>query len=346
MPKSLIKGILYSIFDEKIGPKALTWKPGDLPRGLLDRISIKSMNLSFGSTNSSRGIAFLPFPEDSIKGLVKIFKITNSSLRGGIGERTLVLLFDEKDDIVFYKYLPEFEKLLGEFSGRLMEIHDLEGEREASINILSDFQDRADELIEELRSSEQGGEGDSEFPEKDAVDIGKKKKMKFKVIVCGEPGVGKTSIVLRFTENAFRKTYIPTIGVNIMEKIVDVGDVRIEFVLWDIAGHVKFSLVRKHFYEGAMGQMFVFDLTRKGTFEKIANWHADVKKTLEGDVIGLLIGNKEDLKEEREVSRENLAILAKQLNLEFIETSALTGENIGSVFQKIGKKILESLNPI
>ena len=79
----------------------------------------------------------------------------------------------------------------------------------------------------------------------------------------GEPGVGKTSVILRFTDRAFKRTYLPTMGVNISEKIISHENDIVEYILWDVAGQAKFQLMRKHFYEGADAQILVFKLLKE-----------------------------------------------------------------------------------
>ena len=101
----------------------------------------------------------------------------------------------------------------------------------------------------------------------------------FKVSVVGDPACGKTSTILKYTDSAFRRTYLPTIGVNITKKkIKERNDITL--ILWDIAGHLKFSQMRKTFYEGTKAILLIYDLTREDTFENVQGWFNDIRKNI------------------------------------------------------------------
>ena len=159
--------------------------------------------------------------------------------------------------------------------------------------------------------------------------------------MVGDPRVGKTSTILRFTDQAFRGTYIPTMGVNLSEKQIQFEDDSIEFILWDIAGQSKFQTTRKHFYRGAHGLLLVFDLTRPETFKSVGKWQLDIRRHLDMEIPGLIMANKNDLVDQRRVSIEEISKLADELGLEYFETSALTGENIDGAFYRLGDLILK-----
>ena len=165
----------------------------------------------------------------------------------------------------------------------------------------------------------------------------------FKVVVCGDPACGKTSTILRFTDRAFRRTYLPTMGVNITGKDVRLEGSKAHLVLWDLAGQVKFQYMRRQFYTGARGILFIFDLTRAKTFASIPNWFDDIKSNMrqKEEPIAILCGNKLDLEDQRQVSTEEAKKLANLLKLEYFETSALTGENIDEVFNLIAKTLIK-----
>jgi len=167
----------------------------------------------------------------------------------------------------------------------------------------------------------------------------------FKIVVCGDPGVGKTSTILRFTDDAFVRTYIPTLGVNISEKNVEVNKIKVKLILWDIAGQIKFEAMRRHFYKGAEAVIFIFDLTNRKSFESIPNWYKDVERNIihiEDEIIGFILGNKEDLSDQRTINFEESSLFAEKLNLEYVETSALTGKNVEEIFFKLTKTLLRS----
>ncbi|MHA1258013.1 MAG: Rab family GTPase, partial [Promethearchaeota archaeon] len=169
---------------------------------------------------------------------------------------------------------------------------------------------------------------------------------KFKIIFCGDPGVGKTSLVLRFSENAFTRKYVPTLGVNVSDKIFRIDKSVVQLVLWDLAGQTKFQYMRHSFYQGSDGMFFIFDLTNKKTFNKVRDWYKDVQKNLKNtpNLNGFLIGNKNDLLDKRVIIKEDAKQLAEDLNLGYIETSALTGENVIQAYHEIAKELLKSIS--
>jgi small GTP-binding protein len=114
----------------------------------------------------------------------------------------------------------------------------------------------------------------------------------------------------------------------------------IEFIIWDIAGRGAFQKMRKHFYQGADGVLLIFDLTRAQTFKNLTKWFQDLKSLLKYDLFGFILGNKSDLAEQRIVNSEEIEILAKEINLEYIETSALSGENIDNVFYRLADLLI------
>lgn len=171
---------------------------------------------------------------------------------------------------------------------------------------------------------------------------------RWKIIVLGEPAVGKTTLMLQYTEKKFQELYIPTVGTQVSKKELYLreADKKVELFIWDIAGQTKFMNVRKIFYDGSHGFILVYDITDDKTFVKTANWYKDIKKSkaFQGNSTGLLIGNKIDLENKRKVSRKDGETLAKEMNLEFEETSAKTGENIEDIFKTIAYKLLKRVS--
>lgn len=175
---------------------------------------------------------------------------------------------------------------------------------------------------------------------------------KWKIIVLGEPAVGKTTLMLKYTEKKFRELYIPTVGCQVSKKelVFNGGSEEnkkiVELFIWDIAGQSKFLKVRKIFFEGAHAFFLVYDITNENSFIKTANWFKDLKKSksFKKEAMGFLIGNKIDLENHRTVPKKDGETLAKEMNIDFYETSAKTGENINEIFEKIAQKLLNSVS--
>ena len=167
---------------------------------------------------------------------------------------------------------------------------------------------------------------------------------KYKIIVIGEPSVGKTTLMLRYTEKKFKELYIPTVGVQVSVKQVHakIGKEKklIELNIWDIGGHSKFHNVRKMFYAGANAYLLLYDITSAESYEGTTFWQEDLEKEV-GTLYGILIGNKKDLRKERVIEEKKGVELAKNFNLEFRETSAKTGENVNEVFDLLAENLLK-----
>ncbi|MHA2391936.1 MAG: Rab family GTPase [Promethearchaeota archaeon] len=163
------------------------------------------------------------------------------------------------------------------------------------------------------------------------------KKINLKLALLGDPAVGKTSLVNRYTDEGFKDNYQPTLGVNIIMKKLKFEDFYVQLSIWDIAGQDKYELSRKMFFEGCAGSLLVYDITRDSTFERIqTKWLEDFTKFARQDGIYILIGNKADLKESVQVSTEKGQILAKAIKAcDFIETSAKEGDNVEAAFKKL-----------
>jgi len=173
----------------------------------------------------------------------------------------------------------------------------------------------------------------------------KKREWALKLAILGDPAVGKTSLIDKYITDSFRENYQPTLGVNIISKDIRIEEIntKIRLLLWDIAGQDKYELTRQSFFQGCVGALLVYDITRYTTFEQIKlKWLEDFKKFSRPDGIYILIGNKSDLKESIKVSSEEGKILAQNISAaEFIETSAKYGENVENAFKKLVLHILK-----
>ncbi len=164
-----------------------------------------------------------------------------------------------------------------------------------------------------------------------------------KVILIGDPNVGKTSLVRRFVEGQFNVSYRATIGVDLFYKEMESSEGPISMNVWDIAGQTTFSLIRPRFYSGAKGALLVFDLTMPSSFKSLSYWVNDIKNG-QKDVPIVLLGNKSDMTRLREISdQEARGFVVETPNIQdYFETSAKTGENVEKAFQLLSNAISRS----
>ncbi|GAH49456.1 unnamed protein product, partial [marine sediment metagenome] len=180
----------------------------------------------------------------------------------------------------------------------------------------------------------------NEKKKKELVFTGKTDAI-YKVIVIGDPAVGKTSLLTKFATNQFEEKYLPTIGVSILKEPIELEEknATVALMFWIIAGQPQFYMLHRPYYNGADGIVLMFDITRSSTFSNINNWYSSAVKYGLSGVPRILIGNKADLKEERKIILPMAEHLSEKLNAPYFETSALTGKNIKVVFQKIAELI-------
>ncbi|MHA1410751.1 MAG: Rab family GTPase [Candidatus Odinarchaeia archaeon] len=168
------------------------------------------------------------------------------------------------------------------------------------------------------------------------------KEYVFKVVLVGEPAVGKTTTVLQYVEKIFRTEYLPTIGVDIYNKDIQINDIKVKLMVWDIAGQKGYEMMHKSYYRGAEGAFGVFDLTRKITMKLLDNWLTKVKEYAGEDIPIIILANKADLKTSIVVSDKEIESFASRRKLPWFKTSAKTGENVKEAFQSMVNKILAS----
>lgn len=340
MDANLITGMLYSQFDEKMGPMVIACIPPDLSGDIKSLVSLKSIGILSGENGLiPKSLAIIPFASLDLKGLVKLMEVRNSSRRGGLVDSAITLLFNEANDLIFYKYMDHFKTVFDEAAVKFVELEEAKASKTLINEELERMYANILEILNELRDLEIETEKQEVIPEIGDEET-EMQGFRFKIIVCGDPAVGKTSTILRFTDRAFKKVYVPTIGTNIVEKYIRIKNARVEFVLWDIAGQGKFQKMRKHFYTGADGELLIFDLTRPDTFNDIANWYQDITSNLNRKLPGFILGNKSDLVDQRAVNSEEISQLANKLGLEYVEISALSGENVDEAFYKLAELLI------
>jgi Ras-related protein Rab-11A len=176
------------------------------------------------------------------------------------------------------------------------------------------------------------------------------KNLVLKLALLGDAGVGKTSLINQYTQHSFKEDYQPTLGVNIVVKELKIEELNayIRLVLWDIAGQAKYDLSRRMFFQGCMGALLVYDVSRQSTFDDIkTKWLKDFQNFTERNPAYILIGNKIDLKETKVVTTDRGREFAKEINAsDFIETSAKYGDNVENAFRKLVNQVLINSNLI
>ncbi|TFG06616.1 MAG: GTP-binding protein [Promethearchaeota archaeon] len=343
MEEYLIYAIVYTEIDDEIGPTPIIWEPSDLSEDILIHIGIKSITLLTAEQGYiPESIVVIPFPSIGLKGIIKYLQYGDEERRGGVGQAAITLLFSEVDDLIFYKGMEEFESVFDEIAQNVIKIEETKQGKEHVLKEVKKLREDIKEILNDLRIKEVKQQSAEAFPEKDIEEKGKI-NLVYKVIVCGDPMVGKTSTILRFTESAFDRKYIPSIGINVSDKVINIKNANIQLILWDIAGQSKFQTMRSAFYKGARGVLLIFDLTNPKSFENLKKWHEDIKKHLdiEEKLVGFILGNKSDKVEQRQVSFAEAKKLADELNLEYYEISALTGSNVNKVFYNVAESLSE-----
>ena len=164
-------------------------------------------------------------------------------------------------------------------------------------------------------------------------------KIIVKLLLLGDSSVGKTSIIIKYISNKFMDTNIATLGVDYMDKTVDYNNLKVFLQIWDTSGEEKFRSITRNFYRNADGLLVVFDLTCKESFNHVKNWINEAKEH-KNDIKTILVGNKLDLEDEREVDKETALKFAEKNNLKYFETSAKNGKNINNSFKEMIALIL------
>ncbi|KAI7864780.1 ras family-domain-containing protein [Spinellus fusiger] len=162
---------------------------------------------------------------------------------------------------------------------------------------------------------------------------------KYKLVFLGEQSVGKTSLITRFMYDTFDNTYQATIGIDFLSKTMYLEDKTVRLQLWDTAGQERFRSLIPSYIRDSSVAVIVYDITSKETFVNTTKWIDDVRAERGAEVIIVLVGNKSDLNEKREVSLEDGEKRAKEIGVLFIETSAKVGHNVKTLFKRIAQSL-------
>ena len=166
----------------------------------------------------------------------------------------------------------------------------------------------------------------------------------FKYIIVGESCVGKSCLLLQFIDNRFKDSHDLTIGVDFGSKTIKLNDgTNVKVQIWDTAGQESFRSITRSYYRGSICALLVYDITRRQTFDNLIRWLEDMRDNAYSKMIILLVGNKSDLKFEREVTTQEGQEFADKHNLIFFECSAKTAANVETTFVQSAIVINENI---
>ena len=179
--------------------------------------------------------------------------------------------------------------------------------------------------------------------EEESSDDDQKIKLSLKILLIGDSQVGKTSLLLKYTEHVFPEEHIATIGVEYKDKFILKDNYNIRLQIWDTAGQERFHSITKNIYRNANGVLFVYDITNQESFSNIKNWIKDLQN-VGNDIKGVIIGNKIDLEQKRDVSKQDLEEIGKKYNMPILETSAKQSINVNEGFEMLVNELLKGKN--
>ena len=166
----------------------------------------------------------------------------------------------------------------------------------------------------------------------------------FKVLLIGNSDVGKSSLILRYVDQIWNDVFVPTIGVDFKVKSLEIEKKSIKLQIWDTAGQERFRNVISSYFKGAHGILLIFDITSRGSFKELENWLGEVERNASSQILKILIGNKCDLEEEREISKDEGEAFAMRNGMQYIETSAKINTNVNEAFEALAKIMVEYNN--
>ncbi|KAL6520487.1 Ras-related protein RABA5a [Orobanche hederae] len=166
----------------------------------------------------------------------------------------------------------------------------------------------------------------------------------FKIVMIGDSAVGKSNLLSRFARDEFYPNSKSTIGVEFQTQKMEISGKEVKAQIWDTAGQERFRAVTSAYYRGAVGALVVYDISRRRTFESVGRWLNELHTHSDMNVVTILVGNKSDLRDAREVTTGEGKALAETQGLFFIETSALDSSNVVVAFQTVVKEIFNILS--
>ncbi len=166
-------------------------------------------------------------------------------------------------------------------------------------------------------------------------------ELDFVLVMIGDAGVGKTSILLRFAEEQFMDSYVSTVGVDFRYRKFTVGDKQVKLQIWDTAGQERFRTMTASYYRNADGVILVYDITSQRSFEHAGDWLRSVDQHAPEGVVRLMVGNKCDLEDDREVDGADAKQYAKEAGMLFTEASAKSAKNVDKAYEAIALELMK-----
>lgn len=165
---------------------------------------------------------------------------------------------------------------------------------------------------------------------------------RYKLLLAGNSGCGKTSLMMRYADGSYRNTFISTIGIDFKIRTVEKDGHKIKLHIWDTAGQERFQTITTSYYRGAQCILLVFSLTDKLTFTSLAKrWLSDINQHSSDEVLLVLVGAKGDDHENRCVGRDEIDAFCQKTPIKYFETSAKTGEGVNELFDAIVTDLLD-----
>jgi len=172
----------------------------------------------------------------------------------------------------------------------------------------------------------------------------KKFDFEFKIIIIGDTGVGKTSILNRFTDDTYNRNYISTIGIDYRIKMVKLLEKITQLTIFDTAGQERYRSLAKSYYKGSQAVIIAYDITDKDSLDSVKSWLSDLNSNTSSDIYKILVGNKIDLEYKREVSYEEAKKFADSLGMNYFEVSAYKDINVNETFIDLTKNLILNHN--